>query len=391
MRALRLLRSGGGVAAPPDPAPARHQRTTSRPLAAPRPSPSSGSAMLTPLPDRNLDVLRAVAVLCVLLCHLLTQWGRALPLITNWELGRAGVLMFFVHTSLVLMGSLERQGARRDWVRAFYIRRAFRIYPLTIASILVVALLVVPSHLTTELVTGPPITLTPATVIANLALVQNVVGRPDILQVLWSLPLEVQMYVALPFAFRLAQRGLPATIAGLLAAGALGLAVLHHAPVPGLWRLSVAVFGPCFMAGVLAYALLRMRRAPIAPAWTWGLLLLACLRLHGILAPGVGAREGEWLFCLIIGCAIPVVRELADSWITRVAHIVCTYSFGIYLLHTTTIWVAFTVLRSAPLAVQWTIFAVLLGGLPALAYRLIEQPGIDLGKRLVHRPVVLET
>src|SRR5690348_17981788 len=81
---------------------------------------------MTRLPERNLDVLRAVAVLLVLVDHLLTIWDVYPQVVTRWELGRLGVLLFFVHTSLVLMSSLEREGGASGWVRAFYVRRADR-------------------------------------------------------------------------------------------------------------------------------------------------------------------------------------------------------------------------------------------------------------------------
>ena len=343
----------------------------------------------TLLPERNLDVLRAVAVLCVLADHLLTAWSRALPFVTNVELGSIGVLLFFVHTALVLMGSLERQGERQDWVRAFYIRRAFRIYPLAIATILGVALFAVPPRSVTGFVSGPPVDPTVPTLIANMALVQNIVGRQDILGVLWSLPIEVQMYLALPLAFVLAKRGVRAVVVGLVALGALGLAVQYLA-VPGLWRLSVAKFGPCFLAGVLAYAILRKRLRPIAPGWTWGLVLVACVPLLTGLGWSPETPQGWWLFCLAVACAIPAVRELGDSWITRAAHTVCTYSYGIYLLHFPVIWLSFTVLRNAPLVVEWVTFGVLIVALPTVGYHAIEKPGIRLGQRIVGRPLVPE-
>src|SRR4029077_14847648 len=124
------------------------------------------------LPERNLDVLRAVAVLSVLTDHLLTTWDL-FPQSVRWGLGRMGVLLFFVHTSLVLMSSLEREGGVRGWVRAFYLRRAFRIYPLAIAAVLGAVLIGVPSHGQPWWVTTREPAPTAGTVIANLSLTQN--------------------------------------------------------------------------------------------------------------------------------------------------------------------------------------------------------------------------
>src|SRR4051794_40660052 len=80
----------------------------------------------------NLDILRVVAILLVLAYHM--DYAPA-------ELGRLGVLLFFVHTCVVLMMSLERHGA--DAVK-FYVRRAFRIYPLSVVLIAVVVIFHLP-------------------------------------------------------------------------------------------------------------------------------------------------------------------------------------------------------------------------------------------------------
>ena len=71
----------------------------------------------------NLDILRSLAVLLVLVSHTLLYSGHF-----GWcgWMGLTGVSIFFVHTSLVLMWSLERD----PHTGRFYIRRAFRIYPL---------------------------------------------------------------------------------------------------------------------------------------------------------------------------------------------------------------------------------------------------------------------
>src|SRR5271168_3671117 len=86
----------------------------------------------------NLDFLRSMAVLMVLADHLTRHFhlDRLGPL-EFANLGIFGVLLFFVHTSLVLMHSMRRSGLNGiDLAKEFYIRRFFRIYPLSIVTIL---------------------------------------------------------------------------------------------------------------------------------------------------------------------------------------------------------------------------------------------------------------
>src|SRR5207245_10395292 len=58
----------------------------------------------------NLDFLRSVAVLLVLLDHVCTFFNvRQIGIYSTYEMGHLDVLLFFVHTSLVLMLALELQ------------------------------------------------------------------------------------------------------------------------------------------------------------------------------------------------------------------------------------------------------------------------------------------
>lgn len=63
----------------------------------------------------------------------------------SWHLGQIGVLAFFVHTSLVLMLSLERMGHSDNLVASFYIRRCLLIDFLNVVCVLVTYWLRLPS------------------------------------------------------------------------------------------------------------------------------------------------------------------------------------------------------------------------------------------------------
>ena len=79
----------------------------------------------------NLHFLRTTAVLLVFTFHVLAFFGLTHAGGPVQQFGQWGVLLFFVHTSLVLMLSLERQAAQNHrrpyWV--FIARRCFRLFP----------------------------------------------------------------------------------------------------------------------------------------------------------------------------------------------------------------------------------------------------------------------
>src|ERR1051326_3731881 len=100
----------------------------------------------------NLDFLRSAAVLSVLSFHVLLLFEKrhsyfASRLRFFHSVGHWGVLIFFVHTSLVLMFSLERQFVRsegRPSYLQFMTRRVFRIFPLSLFVVLLVTILHLP-------------------------------------------------------------------------------------------------------------------------------------------------------------------------------------------------------------------------------------------------------
>jgi peptidoglycan/LPS O-acetylase OafA/YrhL len=99
--------------------------------------------------SRNLDLLRSFAVLLVVGFHLakLFNWQPGALRVTDF--GLLGVMLFFVHTTLVLMFSLERLHAESgdSLFVPFMIRRCFRIYPLAILVVAFAYLFRIPSDL----------------------------------------------------------------------------------------------------------------------------------------------------------------------------------------------------------------------------------------------------
>jgi peptidoglycan/LPS O-acetylase OafA/YrhL len=144
----------------------------------------------------GLDGLRAIAVLAVVLYHLDVSWMPG---------GFLGVDVFFVLSGFLIttlvVEEIERTG--RLGLRDFYLRRARRLLPallVLLAVLSLLSLLVLPEE-RAELRRD---------VVAALLYVSNwsyvfteqsyfeAVGRPPLLQHLWSLAVEEQFYLLWP-------------------------------------------------------------------------------------------------------------------------------------------------------------------------------------------------
>src|SRR5579859_6702695 len=167
----------------------------------PVPRASSAAVSTSSSESANLDLLRSVAVLFVVAFHLALYFGVVRPEQRGlYSLGHWGVLMFFVHTSLVLMRSLARLRQRfpgESLFLEFMVRRCFRLLPLSSFAVLVIALFHLPvGHLDKgHFLAGSTRSVD---VLANLLLVQNLTKIESIEAPLWSLPFEMQMYLVLP-------------------------------------------------------------------------------------------------------------------------------------------------------------------------------------------------
>jgi peptidoglycan/LPS O-acetylase OafA/YrhL len=335
----------------------------------------------------NLDFLRAVAVLLVLFSHLayfanFLHFGH---LRVDW-MGTVGVYFFFVHTCFVLMLSLERQYKGKSAFQlfgAFMIRRIFRIYPLSVAAVLLIVLLHLPlAELSPRNFAGAPADV--AQIASNLLLVQGP-GR-SLLSVMWSLPYEMAMYLFLPWFFLfLRPNRFLWRVAAILSIAVLAASLfLSFAGWP--MRDDFIAYVPCFIPGVIAYQMQRTRHRKL-PAAIWPCVVLLVIPLYlyeqNLIAD---FRVKSWILCLAIGLSVPFFAQLSARWITTPAYLIAKYSYGIYLTHTFCIWLAFDRLHGVlPRIACFGLFIVLAIALPIAFYHSLEEPMVRVGKRVAKR------
>ena len=321
----------------------------------------------------NLDFIRAVAVLSVVVEHTLLAYGvgHVGSWASNW-IGVAGVFVFFVHTSLVLMWSLERKPHTLD----FYIRRIFRIYPLAILVMLITVALTVPVSGGGSGYFSYRSPLNFGDGLAALLLVPNFYRNYLPVGVMWSLPYEVEMYLVLPIIFFFIRQNF--SVWPLLLFWAFTEAICRHLFGGNAHNFFLCI--PYFLPGVMAYVGFG-RWKPFLPAWTLP-FALAGAWFAFMLHPGW--RRADFL-CLGIGLLLPLFHQLRARVLVRASHIVAKYSYGAYLTHPFGIVLGIYCMPHAPLALQLFVIVASTTIFSVAAYHLVEHPLIRLGSRLANR------
>jgi peptidoglycan/LPS O-acetylase OafA/YrhL len=313
----------------------------------------------------NLDFVRSVAVITVVVEHTLLALGvNTLGPYRVQYMGVLGVLVFFVLTALVLMWSLERKPHTLD----FYIRRWFRIYPLALAVIAIAFLFHTPTQ-RFFVAAHPPL----KELLLQASLMR--MSGAELVGVMWSLQYEVEMYILLPVLFFFVRKNF--AIWPLLGMLALVISTTHG--VPGDQHNFAVAIG-YFLPGIMAYVGFG-RWQPRLPGW----LLPVFLVLAWLVGWYHFTFHRAWFFCLIIGLALPLFRQMQSEWVLAPSRQIAKYSYGVYLTHPFAIVLGLYLLRGHILAVRLLVEVVPLFVLPVVAYHLLEHPMIRLGSRLAAR------
>jgi peptidoglycan/LPS O-acetylase OafA/YrhL len=223
---------------------------------------------------------------------------------------------------------------------------------------------------------------------SNLALVQNITNSPSIVAPLWSLPWEVQMYVALPFLYLGLLKSRPASL--IIGLWAVSIVLRSAAIALSLSGVAYYVeFVPCFLAGAIAFQLGKRPSARFRSA-LWPMLIISSLVAFAGLWTWNPILYGRpikallsYALCAVLGFSLHRFRELPKTYFTHGCSVVAKYSYGIYLFHSFAVYLAFYKVASPPL--QWLTLITLMIVLPWIAYQVVEAPTIRLGRFLAAR------
>ena len=324
----------------------------------------------------NLDLMRSFAVFLVVVCHVLTYSPAYHLGFSVWFIGLLGVFLFFTHTTLVLMWSMERD----PHTLRFYIRRAFRIYPLWIVVLMLSVLIQLP----TSPAFVPHFVFLHAgwkELLENLTLSFNLGRGARLIGASWSLPIEVQMYIVLPFLFFFMRAN--RVIWPLLLLDALVMRTSQQTEFPTSQTLLFCT--PLFLPGAMAY-LRYKKQSPRLPAFLFPLWLLTLTASFNHLASiHADSFRSGWLYALLVGLSLPFFRQVSWKPLCRVTHSIAQYSYGIYLFHFAAIAVGIHYLAHEPMWIRALGFFATLIALSVLGYHLVEKPMIRLGSRLAGR------
>ncbi|MGW5680738.1 acyltransferase family protein [Nonomuraea sp. NPDC003754] len=366
-----------------------------------------------------LDALRGLGATAVLVEHL--NYHVLDQLRPRWmNLGIYGVLVFFLVSGYIIPASLERRGD----VRAFWISRVFRLYPLYLLLIAV------------TLALSPLLPLRGDTnVFAHLTMLMEVTGSAGLVEPMWTLSYEMVFYLLVTGLFVAGVHRRSGWFA--LAFALLATLVAFTLPreghlLDGPWApVAVLVVAAAGLAGVLSGS---------RPARTAGAVVLAVLAVTLV---WIGSRE-SWQGAMVLsvmftGTAIhrwehgrssglwpvagvaalivlvPFLRPVTFNGLTNLATMglaAATFalffalrgrslprvlawlgliSYSIYLVHVPLIKLALLVVGDPgrfPWPAQFGLGLALFGAILAtswVTYRFVELPAQRYGRRLIER------
>lgn len=328
-----------------------------------------------------VDALRLLAAGLVVFQHIAERHADATtaPLVALAP-GVMGVVLFFLVSGFVIPFSIRRGLDPR----AFMIRRLFRIYPLYLVALAIVAI----GGWTGLLAQWSDVqTASPARWIGNLLLVQDLVGVKPVLGVSWTLIIELAWYALfaaalLHFRDRAALALSIAIPASLIALALLSLAIDTRIPLARPAMIYAAVLG--YQAFLHRDGSLTRRQFRLAVATFFGVTWLINWVSFGHFAhPHItlGQALGPWTVAPLLFFAVVFIPRIRNAPVltTGLLPAIGAASYSVYLLHPVAIAAAE---QHSPAGLAVPVALGLTLAMSWIGYRWVERPGIALGRIL---------
>jgi peptidoglycan/LPS O-acetylase OafA/YrhL len=317
----------------------------------------------------NLDLLRSIAIFLVVISHIPIKFPHFLP---QGQLGLLGVMIFFVHTSFVLMKSLSRINYKNkfNFFFKFYIQRIFRVYPLSIFAVLIFFSI---NYYFLNFFNLKDF-------LSNIFLIQNITQNTSYPQPLWSLPYEVQMYLFLPLIFLLTKNSTKKII--ILYIFTIIIVLIFKIVDKNKFYYDLIHFFPCFLAGVISYAFFKKKNQKFSIIYLMIYLFTSIILFPFLFTKNIPENLLGTIFCLPLALLISFTQEIRFKMINNITKKIAKYSYCIYLFHPLAIKILIDWQIKFWIKIPIVMIGVVL--LCYIVYNLIEKPAIKLGKELSH-------
>jgi peptidoglycan/LPS O-acetylase OafA/YrhL len=326
----------------------------------------------------NIDLLRAIAIIAVILYHYTTRFPadfyQASAMTFTFPWGRHGVDLFFAVSGLCIFLTLDSSSSLEN----FWARRIARIQPAYMAAIVITTVILMVAELPGRGATWP-------IALSNMLWFNVIPQWPQIDGAYWSLVVELKFYFLIGLIYY-AMRGRNISLAWLTVCviGAAGRLTGEYSYITD--QLLIADYAPCFLAGILAWEWTRLDRTQ---GYAMALItcVLLCISPRFSDAPVLG---------LMIGAAAFAVLRMSWLKVPKAITFIGLISYSLYLLHQN---IGYVLIRALPFGIDFRLAAAFLivTALAAFLYwaverrweRAVQRHGeslLALGRRSLHLP-----
>ena len=350
-----------------------------------------------------IDILKGIAVLGVIAVHShqsISDLSWVVKYIFNY--GQLGVQLFFLMSAVTLCISSQKRHEQL-W-RYFYLRRVFRIAPLYYFGIALYFLADSYFIYTSKGALQIPSQYTPLNILANITFLNGFYApaNNNIVPGGWSIATEMNFYIIFPILFFFQKNKnfksvLSYTVLLIIGCFLTELALKVRPDVDVFIYYNILNQLSVFLIGICTYRLLLTA----VPGWraicvACFLMIVSCILFNQVFKPGFHTFIVPILSSIAFSIFILrlSMRQEFNGVFWRILEKFGLVSFSMYLLHFLVlnyvrIAINFALGNEAPifpeilLLVTYGLTVLFTYCLALVSYKIIEQPGIKLGEKLI--------